>query len=419
MDERVQRIIADAVALDAEKQTKREAEEETREKAAAAKAAAAAPWVPSSADPKVAFAEFQLHLRAITPRVRVLPTVFALNLLVFVAMIATGVSALSPTADNVLAWGANYGPRTLNGEPWRLLANFFLHFGALHLAANMFALWSAGTVVERLFGPLAFAAIYFAAGITGSIVSLAIHPTVVSAGASGAVFGVYGALAAFVLRRHGAIPKVVLSRLGGVAGSFILYNFIYGAGHARIDNAAHLGGLIGGFAAGAFLVRPLVLDRPSERRGPALISAAAVVLAGVVVLVMPRPLDLQTIIKDFAASESTIVASYNATTQSFDARNIDGPQAANQIEQTVLPPWHAAQAKMESQSRVWLHKNGGSPVQKRVLALMVQEAEVRGGGFAGVAAALKREDPAAAVAAAQDAERATHRILAELANLKL
>jgi hypothetical protein len=80
------------------------------------------PWAPGSADPKVAFAEFQRHLREITPRVRVLPTIFALNVLVFAAMVAGGVSAINPTVADALAWGANYGPRTLSGQPWRLVA---------------------------------------------------------------------------------------------------------------------------------------------------------------------------------------------------------------------------------------------------------------------------------------------------------
>jgi len=405
MDEGARQIIADAVALDAEKQAKREAE-------------ATEPWAPGSTDPKIAFAEFQLHVREITPRVRVLPTVFALNVLVFAAMVATGVSALNPTPDNALAWGANFGPLTLNGQPWRLVANFFVHFGALHLAANMFALWSAGAVVERLYGPLAFAAIYFAAGITGSIVSLAAHPTVVSAGASGAVFGVYGALGAFVLLRRGAIPKVVLSRLGGVAGSFIAYNFIYGAAHAGIDNAAHIGGLIGGFAAGALLMRPLALDRPSEPRRPALVVAAAVALAGVVVLVMPRPLDFLTIIKDFGASESTIMDVYNATTGSFDAQKIDGAQAADQIERTVLPPWHAAGSKLESQSHAWLQKHRATVAQARLIALLVQDVEVREAGWPRLVAALRTGDRRAAVEASHETEAAIRGIQMEIENLK-
>lgn len=376
------------------------------------------PWAPGSADPKVAFAEFQLHLREITPRVRVLPAIFALNVLVFAAMVASGVSAINPTIAGALTWGANYGPRTLSGEPWRLVTNFFVHFGIIHLAANMFALWNAGGVIERLFGPLAFAAIYFAAGITASIASLAVHPTVVSAGASGAIFGVYGALAAFVLLRRGEIPKVVISRLGGVAGSFIAYNVIYGAAHAGIDNAAHLGGLIGGFAAGAFLIRPLVLNRPSEPRRPALTVVAAVALAGVVVLVMPRPLDFQTIIKDFAGGEDAILAAYNATTGSFDSHKIDAVEAADQIERTVLPPWHAAHIKLESQANTWLHQSTGTPAQKRLLELLLQDAEVREAGWTRLVAALRAGDRPAALAAAHETNVAVQGLLTELRDLQ-
>ncbi len=362
------------------------------------------PWAPGSADPKIAFAEFQMHLREITPRVRVMPTVFALNVLVFVAMVATGVSALGPTPDVAVAWGANYGPLTLSGQPWRLVTNFFVHFGVIHLAANMFVLWNAGAIVERLFGPLAFAALYLAAGLTASLLSLAVHPTVVSAGASGAVFGVYGALAAFVLLKRGTIPKVVISRLGGVAGSFIAYNLFFGAAHAGIDNAAHIGGLLGGFAAGAFLIRPLVLDRPNEPRRPALTAAAAIVLAGVVVLVMPRPLDFQAIVRDFGASESTIIDRYNATTGSLGAHKIDMAQAADQIEQTVLPPWRDARSKLESQAQAWRRKNHATYAQEHLIALLVQVDKVRETGWTQMVAALRRGDGRAAAAAAHETE---------------
>jgi rhomboid protease GluP len=195
-------------------------------------------WAPGSADPKVAFAEFKLHLRTITPRLAVVPTVIGLNVLVYAAMVATGVSPMNPTVVAAIHWGADYGPLTQAGQPWRLLSNIFVHFGAIHLCANMLALASAGPIVERLFGSLAFAALYLAAGILGSLTSLAVHPVIVSAGASGAIFGIYGALGAVVLLHRRAIPRVVLSKLGGVAGSFIAYNVAFGFGHAGIDNAA-------------------------------------------------------------------------------------------------------------------------------------------------------------------------------------
>src|SRR5579863_559723 len=247
-------------------------------------------WAPGSTDPKVAFAEFKLHLREVTPRLRVVPVVVALNVVVFAAMVASGISAFSPSGEAVMRWGADYGPLTLGGQPWRLVTNVFLHFGIIHLAANMLALLDAGPIIERLFGPAAFAALYLAAGITGSVASLAVHPLVVSAGASGAIFGVYGALGAVMLLHRETIPPVALKRLSRVAASFIIYNFIYGVGKSGIDNMAHLGGLFGGAVAGACLFRPLVPDRPETMRRPALVAAVASVIGFAVAILLPRPL---------------------------------------------------------------------------------------------------------------------------------
>jgi rhomboid protease GluP len=404
VDERAEGIIADAVALDDAERAKRSAEVEVE----------AQRYV----DPKAAFADFQFQLREITPRVRVLPAIFALNVLVFAAMVASGLSAMNPTAAGALKWGANFGPRTLNGEAWRLVANFFVHFGVIHLAANMFALWNAGALVERLFGSLAFTALYFVAGITGSLASLVVHPTVVSAGASGAIFGVYGALAAVVLLHRGAIPKVVISRLGGAAGTFIAYNLVYGAANAGIDNAAHLGGLIGGFAAGAFLARPLVLDRPSSAKRAVMAALGAVVLAGVVVMVMPRPLDFQAVVNDFATSEQTVLGAYKVVAESYDAGKIDGPQMAAQMEQTMLPPWHAAHVKLETQSSAWLHHSRATPSQKRLLELLLRDAEVRETDWIRMIVALKAGDRQAADAIAQGTYATVQGLLTELNGLK-
>src|SRR5882672_4329407 len=110
----------------------------------------------------------------------------------FVIEIATGADAISPTPQQVLAVGADYGPLTLNGEPWRLVSSMFLHFGILHIGMNMLCLWS-GRIVELLYGRLGFVAIYLVAGLAGGVASLARSSAVISAGASGAVFGVFGA----------------------------------------------------------------------------------------------------------------------------------------------------------------------------------------------------------------------------------
>jgi membrane associated rhomboid family serine protease len=235
-----------------------------------------------------AVAEFKNFLRTVTPRLWLVPGIIGINVAVFALMVAGGVDAFAPGAEPVLRWGANFGPKTLGGEPWRLLASIFLHFGAIHLLMNMVALADAGRMVERIFGHVRFATIYLTAGLCGSAASLLVHPQVVSAGASGAVFGVYGALGGFLLRERGAIPRPVLSRLSRVALGFIGYNMLYGFTQPNIDVAAHIGGVLSGAVAGAYLSRPLAPGRRDPLRKVAVVAAAcASTLVLLYVLVPP------------------------------------------------------------------------------------------------------------------------------------
>src|SRR5207244_2886447 len=121
--------------------------------------------------------------------VRVTPILVGLIVVIYVAMIANGVSFSDPTTDALLAWGADFGPLTLRGQSWRLLTSMFLHAGFLHLAFNAWALWVLGRLTERLLGSVAFTLVYLLSGIGGNLLSLLINPLQVSVGASGAIFG--------------------------------------------------------------------------------------------------------------------------------------------------------------------------------------------------------------------------------------
>ena len=103
----------------------------------------------------------------------------------FVVMLLSGVSPSHPTSAQLLRWGANFGPFTLGGQWWRLLASIFLHIGIAHLLLNMWCLWNLGALAECLWGRTRFAALYLFAGVMGGLVSVAWHPFVVGAGASG------------------------------------------------------------------------------------------------------------------------------------------------------------------------------------------------------------------------------------------
>ena len=127
----------------------------------------------------------------------------------------------------------------------------FLHFGWMHLAFNMYCLAKAGAVVERLLGHIGFAGLYLLSGVGGSIASLSVHPTVVAAGASGAIFGVFGALLGFLALRHAEVPADRIRPMAGGTLAFIGYNVVFGLGVPGIDMAATSAGWRSGSWAGS------------------------------------------------------------------------------------------------------------------------------------------------------------------------
>lgn len=157
----------------------------------------------------------------------------------------------------LVAWGSNRGPLTLDGQWWRLLSSMFLHGSLLHLAFNMFALWQVGRMVERIFGSLRFAGLYLLAGLAGSLASVLWNANVNSVGASGAIFGIIGGLLAFIGRENSGVPPTVVGDLRGSIGPFLLFNLSAGFLYPHTDNAAHIGGLVGGYLAGHLLARSL------------------------------------------------------------------------------------------------------------------------------------------------------------------
>lgn len=140
---------------------------------------------------------FRDALRVRTPRVVVIPALIVLNLTVFTLMLR-GPGGLSDP-ETLLGWGANFGPRTTNGEWWRLVTSMFVHAGLFQLAVNLLALAQVGLMLERLAGRATVAAVYLAAGVFASLLSLSSYPVAVHYGASGGVFGLYGLLGATVV----------------------------------------------------------------------------------------------------------------------------------------------------------------------------------------------------------------------------
>jgi rhomboid protease GluP len=212
-----------------------------------------------------------------TPRIFVTKAILVLNVLVFVAMVVTGVSIMEPSVEDLLKWGADFGPSTLlEVQPWRVITCAFVHIGLVHLLVNMWSLWIIGRFCERLYGNLGFALIYLLSAVGGSLASLAWNPLVVSAGASGALFGIDGAMLAFLYLRPSDIPAEHLKSLRNEVLRIIGINLVLGLG-MQFDNAAHIGGLVTGAIAGALVAQDL---REPERTGVLRLAR----LLGVVVL---------------------------------------------------------------------------------------------------------------------------------------
>lgn len=196
------------------------------------------------------------------------------NLGVYMLLGLNGVSPMAPTPDELIAWGGNLGPYTLSGEWPRLLASMFLHGGALHLLLNLFLLAQIGALSEVTWGRARFALIYLFSGLFGAYASAWWHArealrdlernplllaygaepalaTTVSVGASAAVLGATAALAVHTLR-DGRTSRAGLTVIFQVATLYAGLGLI----DAGVDNVAHLGGILAGFAIGAMLALP-------------------------------------------------------------------------------------------------------------------------------------------------------------------
>ena len=178
-----------------------------------------------------------------------------LNVIVFVALSMEG-----STEDSafMIDHGAIYAPYVLNNHQYyRLFTAMFLHFGIEHLGANMLSLWLFGERVEKELGKIDFILVYLISGFIGGcfsmLMSMITGVMATAAGASGAIFGIIGALFAIVIKNHGVFKSMTTSRIALLIG----YSIFAGMTGQGIDNAAHIGGLIGGLIVGMLLYSPV------------------------------------------------------------------------------------------------------------------------------------------------------------------
>lgn len=169
--------------------------------------------------------------------------IIAVNILVFAVMEFLG---STQDAGLMLEWGAAYTPLILEGQWYRLFSSMFLHFGLGHLFNNMLLLLFMGDLLEKLVGKWRYLLIYLGSGLAGNLLSLfwelRTGDMYVSAGASGAIFGVVGGVLVLVLKNRGRVQDVTVRRLGFM----VLLTIYYGFQTVGVNNAAHIGGLLGG-----------------------------------------------------------------------------------------------------------------------------------------------------------------------------
>ncbi len=213
--------------------------------------------------------------------------IFGANIAVFLAMVfASGNPIeffLNPshefTPQVSIPYGAMYGPLAFSGQWWRVLTYMFLHGSLLHIAFNMWCLWDLGALCESLYGRATLAALYLITGVAGGLASIAWNPQVWTVGASGAIFGLAGALITSFYLGEFSLPRAAIQGTLKSLVFFVAFNVLFGSLFPGIDNACHAGGLVSGLILGALIARfAPAHDRPLRRVGAVLFMV--LVLAG-------------------------------------------------------------------------------------------------------------------------------------------
>jgi membrane associated rhomboid family serine protease len=193
----------------------------------------------------------------------------AINVIVFVAEFLTGGQLVSGSTGVVVTNGVLYGPLIVHQHQyWRLVTSGFLHDGLLHILFNMVFLWIIGPQLEQAIGRLNFVVVYFVSLLAGSFGALLFQPDVPTLGASGALFGLLGALMVVANDRGISIWRSGL-------GAILVINIVFSLAVRNISIGGHLGGFVGGLISGW-----LIVQFSQHRRLPA-VALAGCVLVGV------------------------------------------------------------------------------------------------------------------------------------------
>jgi rhomboid protease GluP len=333
-----------------------------------------------------------------------------INLVVFGAMLMNGAGLWHSPNGVQLAWGAGFGPATKDGEWWRLFTAMFLHFGLLHLSLNVWALWDGGRLVERLYGSKRFVIVYVASGLAGNLVSLIVQgDKAVSGGASGAVFGVYGALLVCLWIERRQVHPVEFRWLFGSAAVFSVVNVVFGLLIPGIDNAAHIGGLMSGALIGVALAPPLSANSTKFGRSRSRWFAVGAYAVAVIALInsVPAPsyrwqeeLHAREEIRQFLSDEQRIAERWQQILDEGMRNGASFEQLAGKIDTDVTREYRESFDQLTA-----LHLDPAAP-STMTLDVLKKYTLLRGEASQSLAEALRMKDQARIREALELARRA-------------
>jgi len=340
--------------------------------------------------------DFNARLKAVTRRAWVTPALVLANLALFVITVAMTHRLGGFDLPLMMRLGANFGPYTIGGQWWRLISALFLHVNLLHLLVNMWALWNAGRLCERLFGSWVFFLLYLASGALASLASIVWDPSRVSLGASGAIFGVLGAVLAFLALPNEHVPRQIVRAHWFSTLLFVLFNLVSGGLQPATDNAAHVGGLLAGLVLGAIMVRPLDpelrLEFPFHR---VLAAVFVLVAAGLAVWVQVLGIGL-TPLEEYERShawylrgEQPNLRLWQELATAAGTGTVSDAELGKRFDAEVVPFWRSSSERFKKEAQ------SIPPEQQEFAALVEDFVEHRLKWAQAIVAATRDRDPAA------------------------
>jgi rhomboid protease GluP len=292
--------------------------------------------------------DFLDRLHARVPRLWVTHGLVGVCAVIFIIEMWLSHSWWTVRSDVLLAMGANFGPRVHAGEVWRLLTSVFLHGSPLHIGLNMLALWQVGYFIERIYGRAGALLLFIVCGLAGSLASIWWRAQGLSVGASGAIFGLYGALLVWLIRRRHEVPLGIFKQLRSGTVSFIGYSLFAGVALPGIDNAAHVGGLVSGMLLGLGMAAPIG-ESPSaqwRQRSTWLALVVTIFCASLLWRSAPQPavirqqqIEFSEAAREFALHDAQLEQQVQSLMARVRARQISPSDAARELDEVLLPDW--------------------------------------------------------------------------------